>query len=372
LLATAALAARTYATLSAANLGPTPSQTVLLTFGPRDNNTCLTDAQMYDFKQQVLARLEHLPGTQAVALADVFPPHASPLSFRKRGDASGAARAANYPISVSVGYFRTLGIPILFGRSFDETNRTGGEPVAIISLDMANANWTSPEQAVGSQIAVGSKFQDTYKIVGVAANFNGYWSQKPVPTIYLPEAQSAYACGGDVILRTASSPRAVFALAPQALAGMAIPADISDVSTMQERWKATLTRPQARMAGMLLLALLGLGLSVQGVYAVAAATASARRHELAVRSTLGALPNRLVWNVTRDLILAVTVGGACGVVAALDLGRLLKQWLGPAAVWQPEPIIVAVVLLALAAAAGSYFPARAAVRANPAEVLRQG
>ena len=242
----------------------------------------------------------------------------------------------------------------------------------IISLDMAKANWTSPEQAVGSQIAVGSKFQDTYKIVGVAANFNGYWSQKPVPTIYLPEAQSASACGGDVILRTASSPSAVAALAPQALAGMAIPAEISDVSTLQERWQATVTRPQARMAGMLLLALLGLGLSVQGVYAVAAATASARRHELAVRSTLGALPNRLVWNVTRDLILAVTVGGACGVVAALDLGRLLKQWLGPAAVWQAEPIIVAVVLLALAAAAGSYFPARAAVKANPAEVLRQG
>lgn len=371
LLAAAALAQRTYAKLSAADLGPAPSRTVLLGFDPREN-ACLTDAQMYDFKRQVLASLERLPGTQAVALADKFPPFAVPLSFMKQGDAPGTARDASYPMSVSPGYFRTLGIPILFGRSFDDTDRTGGAPLAIISLDMAKLNWTSPEQAVGSQIAVGSKFQDHYKIVGVAANFNGYWSQKPVPTIYLPESQSTYACGGDVILRTANSPSAVAALAPQALAGMTIPANVSDISTIQERWRATLTRPQARMAGMLLLALLGLGLGIQGVYAVATATAAARRHELAVRSTLGALPNRLVWNVTRDLVLAVIVGAACGVIAALDLGRLLMQWLGPAAVWRAEPIVVAVVLLALAAAVGSYVPARAATRANPSDVLRQG
>ena len=141
---------------------------------------------------------------------------------------------------------------------------------------------------------------------------------------------------------------------------------------MQARWQATMTRPLARMAGMLLLALLGLGLSVQGVYAVAAATAAARRHELAVRSALGGPPSQLVWNVTREMVLAVMVGTGFGVAAARGLRPLLEQWLGPAAVWQVEPIAVAVVLLTLAAAAGCYFPARAATRANPAEVLREG
>jgi putative ABC transport system permease protein len=371
LLAAAAVAQRTYAKLSAADLGPAPSRTVVFSFDDREN-ACLTDAQMFDFKHQVLARLERLPGTQAVALADKFPPNAFPLSFKKQGDAPGSARDASYPMSVSPDYFRVLGIPILFGRSFDDTDHSGGEPVAIINRDMAKANWTSPEQAVGSQIAVGSKFQDTYKIVGVAANFDGYWSQKPIPTIYLPEAQSAYACGGDVILRTANSPRAVAALAPQALAGMAIPSEISDVSTLRERWQATLTRPQARMAGMLLLALLGLALSVQGVYAVAAITVAARGHELAVRSALGAPPRGLAWNVTRQLVLAVMIGSCLGVAAAAELRPLLEHWLGPVAVWQAEPIAVAVALLVLAAAAGCYIPARAAARANPAEVLRQG
>jgi putative ABC transport system permease protein len=371
LLAAATLAAKTYATLSAANLGPAPSRTVL--FSVDTHNVKLPEAQAADCERQILDRLGRLPGTQAIALADRFPPYGSPTSFMKEGDAPGTSRAATAPTHVLPGYFRILGIPILFGRDFDDTDHIGGEPVAIISRDMAELNWTSPQQAVGSEIAVGSKFQDHYKIIGVAGNFTGYWSQKPVPTIYLDEAQDeGNWCSADIILRTAGSAKSVVALAPQAPDGMEIPAEISDVSTLQARWQATLTRPLARMAGMLLLALLGLGLSVQGVYAVAAATAAARRHELAVRSALGAPPNRLVWNVTRDLVLAVTVGAGFGVVAALDLHRLLKQWLGPAAVGQTEPILVAVVLLTLAAAAGCYFPAQSAVRANPAEVLRQG
>jgi ABC-type antimicrobial peptide transport system permease subunit len=66
------------------------------------------------------------------------------------------------------------------------------------------------------------------------------------------------------------------------------------------------------------------------------------------------------------------VGSGLGVAATLEMQPLMKRWLGPMAVWQAEPIAVAVVLLALAAAAGGYVPARAASRANPAEVLRQG
>ncbi|MDE3137593.1 MAG: ABC transporter permease, partial [Acidobacteriota bacterium] len=222
LLAAAALAAGTYAALSTADLGPAPRSTVLLSVDTRDN-VILTDAQTAEFNRQVLSRLKRLPGTQAIALADLFPPPGWPISFEKQGDATGTAREVSVPTSVSPGYFQTLGIPILFGRGFDESDNSSGQPVAIISLDMARRNWPSPQQAVGSQIAFGPKFQKGYKVIGVAANFTGYWSQAPVPTVYLPEAQSTNCCS-EVILRTAASPNAIAALAPQALAGMAIPA----------------------------------------------------------------------------------------------------------------------------------------------------
>ena len=370
LLAAAALTAKTYATLSAANLGPEPSRTVTMSVGMR-NWVQLSDAQGDELNRQVQSRLERLPGTRAIALVSHFPPDDRPMSFVKQSDATGTLRDTIQPFSVTPSYFRTLGIPILFGRNFDNTDHRGGVPVAIISFDMAQRNWDSPEQAVGSQIAAGSKLQLHYKIVGVAANFTGFWSQRPVPMVYVPDTQYDDCCSS-VILRTDSSAAAVTVLAPQLLDGMANPLDISDVTTMQARWQATLTRPLARMAGMLLLGLLGLGLSIQGVYAVAAGTVAARGHELAVRAALGAPPGRLAWNVTRALVLAVLVGALFGAAASRAMHPLMEHWLGPVAVWQAEPIAVAIVLLALAAAAGCYAPARAAARANPVEVLRQG
>jgi putative ABC transport system permease protein len=370
LLAAAATTVGAYATRSIVNLGPAPRRTVFLSVSIRDN-ALVNDPQTLDFDRQVLSQLGRLPGTEAIALVDVFPPPGSPVPFLKQGDAADVQRSTTYAISVSPGYFRTLGIPILFGRGFDETDNMHGEKVAIISLDMAKTHWTSPKDAVGSQINYGSKFQRRYKILGVAANFTGYWSEKPFPMVYLPEAQSANGCG-EVILRTTASADSVAALARQLLDGITLPAVVTDVSTMQARWQSTLTRPLARMAGMLLIGLLGLALCVQGVYAVAAGTVAARSHELAVCSALGALPSQMAWNVTRDLVLAVTVGAMLGVGVALALRPVLEQWLGATAALQLPATAVAVVLLGLAAAAGCWFPARAAMRTNPAEALRQG
>ena len=370
LLAAAALTVGAYATRSAANLGPAPRRTVLLSLDTRAS-VLVTDAQTLDFDRQVLSQLERMPGTEAIALVDVFPPPGSPVPFLKQGDAANVQRAATSPISVSPSYFRTLGIPILYGRGFDNTDNIHGEKVAIISLDMAQKNWTSPKDAVGSLINFGSRFQNRLRIAGVAANFTGYWSQKPFPMVYLPEAQSANGYG-EVILRTTASADSVAALARQLFDGITIPAVIADVSTMQARWQSTLTRPLARMAGMLLIGLLGLALCVQGVYAVAAGTVAARSHELAVCSALGALPSQMAWKVTHGLVLAVKAGAALGVGAALGLRPLLEQWLGATAAWQLPAIAAAVVLLAIAAAAGCWFPARAAMRMDPAELLRQG
>ncbi len=370
LLAAAAMTVGTYAIRSAANLGPAPQRTVLLSFDVR-SNVFATTAQTLDCDRQVLSQLERLPGTEAIALVDEFPPPGTPVPFFKEGDAAGVERAATYAISVSPGYFRTLGIPILYGRGFDNTDTPGGEDAAIISLDMAQKNWTSPRDAVGSLIHYGSKFQNQLRIVGVAANFTGYWSQEPFPMVYLAEAQTPIG-SGLVILRTTASAVSIAALSRQLFDGRTIPAVITDVSTMQARWQATLTRPLARMAGMLLIGLLGLALCVQGVYAVAAGTVAARSHELAVCSALGALPGQTAWNVTRGLILAVMAGAGLGAAATIGLRPILSPWLGAPAAWQLPAIAAAVVLLAMAAAAGCWFPARAAMRTDPVELLRQG
>ncbi|MGH9476623.1 MAG: ABC transporter permease [Terriglobales bacterium] len=371
LLAAAALAAGTYVRLSVADLGPAPRHTVLIDVAPQ-TNSALSDSQTAGFKRELISRLARLPGSQQLAIADELPPDGDPAVFVKEGDLSGNARTATMPLAVSSGFFRALGIPILYGRGLASgDDRPGARRVAVINLEMASENWPAPKQAVGSLIAPGAAFKNPYLVVGVAGDFTGFWFQQPVPMIYVPEADSWHN-GATVILRTGTPAGAVAALARQALVGTAIPATISQVRTVEAAWEATLTRPMARMVGMLLLALLGLGLSLQGVYAAATATVAARRHELAVRAVMGAAPRHLAWTVTRALVLAVLGGGAAGAVGALALEPLLAHWLGPAAVWRFEPIVVAIALLALSTAAGCYFPARAATRANPAGILRQG
>jgi predicted permease len=371
LLSAAALTAEIYGKLSVRDLGSDPRHTLSFSFNPPGDLT-LPDSEATEFNRQVLSRLDRLPGTRVIALADIFPPPGEPASFARQGDPPGAEHETTVPaVSVSSGYFRALGIRILFGRAFANSDDSNAEPVAIVSLGMAAQNWNSPEQAVGSRFAFGPDFKKFYKIVGVSADFTGYWSQSPVPTVYRPIGQSGNWCTW-VILRTSASPAAVAALVPQALAGMPIPTTIANVATMQSRWQATVTRPFARMVGMMMLALLGLGLSVQGVYAVAAGTVAARRRELAVRSALGADAGMLAWNVTRDMLVAVIFGSGLGLAVTLELQPLMKRWLGPTASWRVEPIAVASVLMALAAIGGCYFPARSATQANPAEVLRQG
>ena len=369
LLAATAMAVGSYAAISAANLGPAPRRTVLLELNVR-NDLLLNTSKCLDFDRQVLSQFERLPMTETVALVDRFPPPGNPVRFFKQGDAVGAERAATYPISVSPGYFRTLGIPILYGRGFDDTGTEHSEEDAIISLDTARKNWPSPRDAVGSVI-YWSKFQDRLRIVGVAADFTGYWSEEPFPMIYLSEAQTPTGAR-QIILRTSASTDSIAALSRQLFDGIKFPAVITDVSTMQARWQETATRPLARMAGMLLLGLLGLALCVQGVYAVAAESVAARSHELAVCSALGSLPSQMAWKVTRGLILAVTAGAGLGVAATLGLRPILSSWLGTPAAWQLPAIAAAVVLLVTAAAAGCWIPARAAMRTDPAELLRQG
>jgi predicted permease len=371
LFAAAALAARTYAARSSADLGPAPGRTVLFSVAPR-TNASLDAATILAFKHRVLTRLGRVPGVQATALADTLPPDGTPASFVKLSDPLGEQRTATPAQAVSAGFFNALGIPILYGRSLQRSDdRRGAPPVAVISLEMATRNWPSPGRAVGTEIALGASLAQRYRIVGVVGNFGGFWFDPPVPEIYVPEVDSWYP-GGTVILRDARSASAVPALARQALAGMPLPAAISAATTMRASWRATLTRPAARSAGMLLLALLGLALTVQGVYAVSAAMVQASRHDLAVRMALGASPARTALSLAAAIASSVGLGGTLGAIAMIAAQPLLARGIGGAAGPPLASILAAAALMVLAAAAGSYLPARAAVRLEPVEFLRQG
>ena len=124
------------------------------------------------------------------------------------------------------------------------------------------------------------------------------------------------------------------------------------------------------MMGMLLLALIGVALGVQGVYALAASNVEARQQELAIRAALGASPPALMWLVLRQLIVAVTIGSAIGIAGIFTVKRLAPQWIGAAVSDPVAPIVLALAVLLVTAVLGGFVPARSVTRATSVAWLR--
>jgi predicted permease len=366
----AAAATQIYANQSAADLGPAPSRTYILDVQPAGWAT-FSAAQEDAFYRRVVTRLAALPETSDVARTGFFPPLSYPAQFVKLGDPPSTDRAIAPPSPVSSGYFKLLGIPLLYGRAFEASDSfTNAERVAVITLAAARSNWPTPADAVGSQIAFGKLFKNPYRVIGVVGDFGGFWSRNPMPMAYISEAGLS-AGRSTILLQARNSSSATFPEIQTALASLALPARLVRVSTMEDRWQATLTRPRARMAGMLLLALAGLALSVQGIVAVVTALGETRRHELGLRSALGASRRSLIWIVVRDATLAVALGTLLGVAASLGSRPLLRHWLGFTTLGDSRSVLAAPLLFLLVAGLASYRTASSASRADPADVLRQ-
>ncbi|MEZ5315917.1 MAG: ABC transporter permease [Vicinamibacterales bacterium] len=179
--------ARIYGQLTAADLGPAPDRTSFFSVRAAARTTGPpTAAGASAFTAEVRSVLQRLPDVRAMAVAESIPRCARP---RPSGAGRSRGRAApdRMPSRVSDDYFSTLGIPIVFGRGFDASDRYGGRDVAVIDLEMARRNWDTPEDAVNARIFVGGSRRPS-DVIGVAGSFGGYWAQAPVPAICLAAA----------------------------------------------------------------------------------------------------------------------------------------------------------------------------------------
>lgn len=357
---------RTYTRLTDVNLGPAPAKTLFFSVRPAQIQA-LTTAQAEDFNSRTLSLLRSLADVENAAIADNFPPLGSPESFWKEYDLADDAREATTPQRVSNDYFVTLGIPILFGRGFNDSDRPGTKAVAIIDVEMARRNWRSPEAAVNAQIRLGASMRQ-YEVIGVVGSFNGYWTQTPLPTVYVSQNQAPSA-GGEIIVRARSSPSEVADRARQLLNGMPVRPILSTPATLNARWQATMTRPRVRMIGVLLLALMGLALGAQGVYALVASIIAAGTQDLAIRASLGASGRALVWLMVWQVFIAVAIGSLAGVVAIIIARRLAPEWISAGLTDPAASIALATAVLMSTALLAAYIPARAAARATSVAAL---
>ncbi|MGC2117466.1 MAG: ABC transporter permease, partial [Candidatus Acidiferrales bacterium] len=335
-----------------------------------------TDPQQAAFSAQLLDRISVLPGVRAASLSTSLP---NTLSMEMRVGIEGRPApasddpTASVPLdSVSDGYFRALGIPILWGRGFDNRDGSNTANVAVVNQEFVRRFFPDGENPLGKHIliAVGTPDQTAISIVGVSAAIRRVGpGDKLLPQIFQPLAQSP-SSDMTILLRTASDPRPVVsALRSQVLAiDKELP--LSNVTTMDDLLAGETAGQRFETAAVGVFAALALLLAGVGIYGVISYMVSQRTHEIGIRMALGAHQGDVLRMVIRDGVFMAGTGIAVGIGGALALTRLLRSLLFEITPTDPATYSAVTVMLVVVALAACYIPGRRAMRVDPMVALR--
>jgi putative ABC transport system permease protein len=281
---------------------------------------------------------------------------------------------------VAPGYFETLKIPVLRGRTFTDRDSLDAPGVVIINQAMADKWWPHGD-AIGKRVTLGKGIggawdEPSREIVGIAANVRDVaLDQEPQPANYVPIGQltdgvSAWLDEVTWLVRTegaAGSLRARIAKALQEASGGMPVTTVGELETLIGRSTA---RAAFRMWLMGAFASIALLLAAIGVYGVMAYAVRQRTREIGIRIAIGAEPRDVTRMVVLGSLRYSLVGIVAGVACAVWVSRLVTAFLFGITPWDPIAFAIAVIVLTVVAVAAAWIPARRAARIDPLLALR--
>jgi predicted permease len=326
------------------------------------------------FVQELVARASALPGVQSAAVTITNP-------YRQWGyanDVTPAERAAIAPSSglmvagwrsVTPDFFRTLGVPLVRGRVFDDGDREGAEDVVVISASLARQLWPG-EDAVGKGLYWGGTDGTPKRVVGVVGDVRDRaLDAAPQPMLYLPYAQ-VYLSTATLLLRTDGSPAnlggAVRAIVWSIDPNLPVP----EVTPLAQNREALAAGPRFRALLLVCFATIALLLAALGVYSVMAHAVAQRTREIGLRMALGARPAVVAREVLRRGLGLTAIGIALGLSASVAAGRVAASLLYETSPSDVPTLAGVAVLVAVTALAATWLPSRRATRVDPADALR--
>jgi predicted permease len=344
------------------------------------------DSAVVRFYAGLVDRVAALPGVRAVGLSSRIPlvsegEDTSPIWAEDDLSAATKLPPPQLFTTIDGGYFRTMGIPVLAGRTFDRLDGRQRGDEAIVSRGTAELFWHDPTGAR----AVGKRFRTLpngswFTVVGVVENARDTaLHAPPSPTVYFPEVVVPNRVFTNLertmalVVRTHfGGPTSVaITRAVQQTAHELDPTlPLFNVRTMSEVVRASTARLSFTMLILGVAAAVTLLLGAIGLYGVVAYVVGMRTREFGVRIALGAVPRDVATMVTRQGIAITVVGIGGGLAIFATVSRFLRSFLYGVAPWDPLTLgAVTLVLLAIAALA-SWIPARKAARLDPMQALR--
>jgi len=277
---------------------------------------------------------------------------------------------------VTPGYFESMGMKLVRGRFFAETDAERAPVVAVINETMAKRYWAG-EDPIGKRFRVNRETYPWITIVGIVGQVRqNAITEKPRAEMYVPHAQWA-AAGGSTrramtfVIRTVGDPLAIFPRALEAVRSMDPNLPLAEVRTLDQVAAAALS--QARFTTLLLAGFAGLALMLAtiGIYGVISLLVARRRREIGIRLALGAGSASILRMVVMRGMTLVAVGLSMGLVAAVALTRVVASLLYAVKPLDPMTFMVVPGILVFVAMLACAIPAARAARLDPVITLRE-
>jgi putative ABC transport system permease protein len=329
------------------------------------------------FFSDLTTRLRSLPGVQSASAVLPLPLSGDRMGISFQIDGREVAAKDEPSADVFVAepnYFRTMGIPILKGRDFEERDEHKSMPVVIVTESFARQFFPG-EDAVGKRIKPGISTWDDEKstmreIVGVVGDIrNRTLDTEPKPAYYLPQSQVPFT-QLIAVVKSGNDPKSLSGSITREVSAIDTELPVFSVKTMAEYISSSVAAPRFNTTLLSIFAGVALVLTIIGLYGVMSYSVAQRTNEIGIRMALGAKTRDVLALVVKDGLKMVSLGLLFGIAGALALTRLLATLVYGVTTHDPMTFVVIAALLSLVAMVACYVPAWRATRVDPLEALR--
>jgi putative ABC transport system permease protein len=328
------------------------------------------------FYSDLKTRIESSPGVQSASTIMPLPLSGSRfmISFQIEGREVAKKDEPSADIFFTgVDYFRTMGIPIVKGRDFNDRDQHGSPQVAIITEEFARQYFPN-EDPIGKRISPGiSTYDDERRyreIVGVVADIrNRRLDSPPAPAYYVPQTQIPFS-QVTVVVKTLNEPRSLVSGMTKEVAAMDADLPLFAVKTMREYLSSSVATPRFSTTLLSIFAAVALVLTLVGLYGVMSYSVAQRTNEIGIRLALGAQSRDVLLMIVKQGSMLIGLGLGIGLLGAYAASKLVASLLFGVTAKDPFTFVAVAVLLGLVGLLACYIPAWRATKVDPMEALR--
>ncbi len=333
------------------------------------------DEEIVRFFEDVLLEVRAISGVQSAAFVTTLPMSPVGSDYDLEVSIEGVpgpetgAQNGDFRV-VSDDYFRTLGVPLLMGRSFDSRDEPEAIPVVIVNETFVR-RFLSDVDPVGKVVILGDDGDWRVQIVGVVGDVKHRGlDAAPRPEMFVPQTQIYAHNGMNLVVRTQGDPLSYVDAVKRRVYAIDADQPVAEIATMGQLLDDSVARKRFNMLLLGSLAAIGLILASTGIYSVIAYSVARRTQEIGIRMAIGARANDVLALMVFQGMRLAAIGLVVGLAGAFVLTRLLNSLLFGVTATDPATFALVSALLMIVALGASYVPARRATRVDPITALR--